>query len=480
MGRRVLTLLRARLSGENRGTNLPIAAPFMHAFAAAILCSMVRDLPPFAYAVFALSAVGMLAAIPLLGELGFILRADPAQEWVSSLPVTAFDLKVARTMHLLIVLWWLVSGSLLAAALVAPAETGLAGRALLLAGGLGLVTLIGAVLLSFQSLVARRAPALLVLLQTLLMIGAVVGFVIGPELASGLADAETLDATAWLPFYPPAWFAIPLAGSLSSLWIPLTALALALAILAAAPAPSSAERRRGEPLLALFLRPARVLATRFWVRRDERAMFDLVYDALPLEREVVLRTYPLIGIPLAFLLLGSLSEGGIRDDLLAVVLFTASLYVPVLLLHVPASESHEASSRRASSPVSAGATRSAAFKAVAVRFLVPLYALLALVAWSQSGVLILVRLALPAFLVSLLLTRRLYATLVQDPPLSVAPDDVRTDLHMGEAFIYLAFGLTIGAVVLNKFLTPLIAIGLCAVLLLAEAIAERRLRSAVA
>ncbi len=128
MWRRVGILLRARLSAGPRG-GLPIAALLAQALIAATFCGMVRDrLPPFAYGVFALSIMAALVAIPLIGELGWLLRRDEAEEFVTALPVRARELRLARTLHLLLLLGVLALGSLVPAAALAPANADLLPR----------------------------------------------------------------------------------------------------------------------------------------------------------------------------------------------------------------------------------------------------------------------------------------------------------------------------------------------------------------
>lgn len=477
-GRRVLALLRARLGGEDRGTSLPIAPLLMHGLVAAVLCGLVRgELPPFAYATFCLTITGALVAIPLLGELAHLLRADPAREWVEALPVDRSELGLARTLHLLIALGWLSLGSLLPAVLLA--KMSLAERLLTFLGGLGLVASVGAALLLLQSLLRGRTQAPLVLLQTLLMVGVVVGFVMGLDLVPFLAEQASFGER-WSLALPPAWFAAPLsadAGVLACV-LPLGVAAAAILVLLFTPPAPLQTHDGGEPLLSILLRPARALATRFWLRADERGPFDLVYDALPREREVVLRTYPMIGIPLAFLAAGALGEeDGSRSDLHAVLLFTACVYLPVLLLHVPASESWRARWLVDTSPVDPTALAAGAVKAIAVRFLVPLYAVLALLAWAQSGPSVVLRLALPGFLLSLLITRRVYRACVEDPPLSVAPDDVRAAYDWSGSFLGYAIGLTVLALFANRGLPTIPGgLGLAGFLLILEVLAERSFR----
>ena len=159
---RILVLLRARLAGR-RGAELPVTPLLTHAFIAGVLAWIARDaLPPFGYGVYTLTVCAILVALPLLGEFSHLLRADPAQEWVGALPVSARDLRIARALHVAIMLAWLAMGSLLPVAALAPAEVSLVGRATLVLSGLGLVVTLGAGLLAAQVLLGQRAEAALV------------------------------------------------------------------------------------------------------------------------------------------------------------------------------------------------------------------------------------------------------------------------------------------------------------------------------
>ena len=257
------------------------------------------------------------------------------------------------------------------------------------------------------------------------------------------------------------------------------ALAAAAAVFLGMSPPPARRAARRTPLLARALKPLRALATRFWVRRDERAVFDLVYDALPLEREVVLRTYPLVGVPLAFLVAGAAgATQGTASDLLAMLLFTACIYMPVLLMHVPASESHAARWLLETHPLPEGALAAGVIKAVALRFLVPLYVLLAALAWAQVGPLFVVRLAVPGCLLSLLVLRALYPTTVHGLPLSVPPDRIESKFDWGGSLA--GYGVVLaGAGVLVNRMMPALAHGLVliALLLALEVFSERRLRA---
>jgi hypothetical protein len=480
MTHRAAVLLKARLLG-GRAEELPVAPLLIHGLVASALGWIAREkLGLFPYGVYMLTAAGALVALPLLGEFGYLLRADPAEEWVSALPATRRELRAARALHALAVLGWLALGSLLPAAVFAPEGATLAARALLFAGGLGLVAFLAAALLAAQALLGERAEPLLVLLQTALFAGAIAGFVLGPTLFPMLRPLAGLGDAPWTWLWPPAWFAAPLGGlARASAAAPLLALAAAAAVFLGMSPPPARRAARRTPLLARALKPLRALATRFWVRRDERAVFDLVYDALPLEREVVLRTYPLVGVPLAFLVAGAAgATQGTASDLLAMLLFTACIYMPVLLMHVPASESHAARWLLETHAVPEGALAAGVIKAVALRFLVPLYVLLAALAWVQVGPLFVVRLAVPGCLLSLLVLRALYSTTVRGLPLSVPPDRIESKFDWGGSLA--GYGVVLaGAGVLVNRMMPTLAHGLLliALLLALEVLSERRLRA---
>ena len=460
MLRRISALFRAGLAAQWGSGAWPVAPIVMHGSVAAVLCGLVAGLlPPYAYAVVALSASGALIALPLLGEFGMLLRRDPAAGWVEALPVRRHELRLARTAVLLVLVGALSLAALLPAAWLAPDSIGLPGRALLVALGFAQALFLAAALLALQSALGERAEGLLVLLQTVLIGAIVLGFVLGLRHVPALIEVRRpRDAADAIAFLPPAWFAAPFAdagsrgGALSRAG-PLVATAFAIVVLALAPLPPATRARRTGSAIARALAPVRALATRAWVRRSERASFDLVFDALPLEREFVLRTYPIVGIPLAFLVAASRGEPGTtRDALLAVLLFTPVTYLPILLVHVPASASAAARWILDTAPVDAADLASGARKAIVVRFLVPLYALLFALAWSQAGLDLALRLALPGALLSVLLLRRLYAVCVPDPPLSVLPSDVRADLDWTGVLIGLAIGSTIAAVLAYRWI----------------------------
>jgi len=477
----VLAVFRAGLAAHWGSGAWPVAPLVVHGSVAAVLCGLAADsLPPFAYGLFAFSVCGALVTLPLLGDFGPLLRSDPAAEWVEALPVTRTELRLARTLLLVCVLAALSLAALLPAALFAPGAMDLDARTALVLAGLGQSLLIAAVLVAVQSVLGERAEALLVLLQTLLVVGVVLGFAAGLRLVPRMAHLVS-PVGSGLPAFPPAWFASPLAPTgppTSWTWAaaPWIAAAASLALLALAPLPRAPRSRRTGGWLALLLTPARRIATRVWVRREERPAFDLVFDALPLEREFVLRTYPMIGIPLAFLIAGSRSDvEGVREGLLAVFLFTPAAYLPILLVHVPVTSSPEARWILETSPIPPEAHERGAIKAISVRFLLPLYAVLFVLAWSQADLSFALRMALPAALLAAILLRVLYPRFVQAPPLSVAPDEVEVRMDWTGILAGLGIGLTLAAILATRFVTSLGAgLALATVLVLVERASDRR------
>jgi hypothetical protein len=480
---RVLAVFRAGFEAQWSGGAWPVAPLIVHGSIAAVLALVVRDvLPPYAYAVVTLSLAMALLALPLLGDFGFLLRADPAREWIEAQPVSAMELRIARTMLLLLLVMALATAALLPIALFAPADVGLGGRVILFAGGVAQALFVAGVLLGVQALLGSRAEALLVLLQTVLVGGIIVGSLLGLRLVPLLVEARAPDgAPPWFSAVPPAWFATVLADPVhtSGAWkaAPWVAVVLALGILFFAPqATAPVGRRQG--WLAFLLSPLRALAARTWVRRSERGSFDLVYDALPLEREFVLRAYPMIAIPLAMLFAGSRGSSGIeRDGLVAVLLFTPATYLPILLAHVPATSSPEARWILDGAPVTRAAIENGALKALVLRFVLPLYLLLFALAWSQAGAGFALRLAPIGFLLSLIVTRRMYEMCVRDLPLSRPISDLEAQMDWTGPLLGLGIGLTLAAILALVFVkTALLAGVVCLVLIAMEVASDRSAR----
>ncbi len=470
----MLAIFRAGFAGQWGRGAWPVAPLIMHGSIAAVLCGLARtELQPFGYALFALSVSAALIAIPLLGEFGVLLRSDPAADWIEAQPIRRVELRIGRTLVALVLLFALVLSALVPAALFAPSSMEWSVRLGLIAvGSLQAVFLLAAIL-CVQSLLGRRAEGLLVLLQTVLVAGVVIGIVAGLRYVPKLAHlASPSDASASLAAHPSAWYAASLferARAVGPLWMWAAWIASAASFLALAFAPlPRARATRASFGLTLLLRPLRSVASRFWVRADERASFHLVFDALPLERDFVLRTYPMLGIPLALILAGARgADAEERDALLAVLLFIPATYLPILLVHVPATSSPAARWILDTAPIARGAIENGALKAVALRFLLPLYVLLSVVATAQGGFDVVSRLALPAALLALIVLRKLYPMCAEDLPLSVAPTDIEAKLDWTGTLLMLGIGLTVLSLVALKFVDSAWVGLLCAAGLLA-------------
>ncbi|MEM7518011.1 MAG: hypothetical protein AAF368_13955, partial [Planctomycetota bacterium] len=331
-----------------------------------------------------------------------------------------------------------------------PSGAGLLYRLTFVASGLALTLCLAGPLLFLQGVLRGRARGGLVLLQTLLVLTALVGTLTGIRNLRRLAPLD--DALQSLPTLPSAWWAVLARGSFESsaarnaalLALLLTAASAALLFLAPPAAETGSARRSGRGAIDTLLTPLRQLALRLWVRSDERGAFDLVWNALPLEREFVLRTYPLLGIPLAFLFLGARGTSGVeREGFLALLLFTPAVLFPVLLAHIPATSAPAASWLLATSPCPPEAHASGAYKAVAARFVAPIFLMLTALSLAAAGLDFTLRLAPLAAALNLLVLRMLYPTCVSAAPLSRLPDEIETRGDVAGTLLGLAFVLTL-------------------------------------
>jgi len=460
-----------------RRSGWPVPAMVFLAALGAALALLVRDdLPPFSYSLLALSVGGLLLTFPLLSDLGALLRRDEGGEWVGALPALAVERALARALHVVALLGGLVVSWFAPWALLAPDALGLFQRAALPGLGLMQALLLATVLIWAQQLLLARLELAFVLLESVLVAGVVVALVqlLGhlPELSVLDPDRPVLD---WLP---PVWFARPLFGEGWAWSVPVCATVASAGALLSLPADgtdSFRRRNRNER----WLEPLYRIAARSWVRPAERGAFDLVYRALPREREVALRTYPLLGIPLAFLWIAASRAHAAgeawRADLLALLLFTAGVYLPLLLTHVPLTESPAAAWMLRMAPCPARAMRGGAVKALFVRYLLPVYSALLGLGLVLSEAELVLRLWLPAVLLALLLLRLLYPACVRDLPLSVGPDELRSELDWAGMVAPLAVGLTLLAVGANRLLDWRGGLCLALLLLSCELVLEHRL-----
>ncbi|MCA8980571.1 MAG: hypothetical protein H6831_11080 [Planctomycetes bacterium] len=487
MTRRILAILRARLAAQFSG-GPPWAALLAQGSFVAVMCLLARDtVGPWGYAMFALSLSGGLVLLSLLGEFGGILRRDPAGEWAEALPSSELERRLAHFALIAVLLSGLTLAMGLPAVLFAPATLGALERALLLVAVLAQSIGLAASLLAIAALLGERAEGLLVLLQTAIVAVAVTATFASLRLLGWLrafesGEVEAPQLLAWLPstHVASSITAPPLGLPHTSPGLPLVvALAGAVLLTAIPPAHESRGRRSRTPL-ARLLAPLAALAARFWVRDDERASFHLVSEALPLERDFVLRTYPMVGLPLAFFLAGAKGDAGpAREGLLAVLLFTPAIYLPILLAHVPATSSPRARWILESAPVTRAAIRGGAIKALAVRFLVPLFVVLGGLAAALAGLDFALRLTPAGFLITLVVMRVLYPQVVRDNPLSVPADEVEVQHDWMGMLATLAVGLVVLATLAQYQLasTPARALAFTALALAVEwrtARADRR------
>lgn len=451
MSRRIFAILRARLAAQFSG-GPPWAALLAQGSFAAVVCLLVRTIVgPWGYSLFALSLSGGLVLLSLLGEFGGVLRRDPAGDWSEALPSSGLERRLAHFALIAVLLTGLSLAVGVPAVLFAPSTLGFMERLALFVAVFAQSIGLAAGLLAAATLLGERAEGLLVLMQTAIVAIAASATLASVQLAGWLRDLEAGAVTA------PSWFAwwpaTPLSSSIatppigiaqSSALLPLLFAAAGAALLTLIPPAKESRGRRSTTPLARLIRPLNALAARFWVRDDERATYHLVQDALPLERDFVLRTYPMVGLPLAFLLAGASGDSGPESEgFLAVLLFTPAIYLPILLAHVPATSSPRARWILECAPVSEAAIRGGAIKALAVRFLIPLFVVLGVMAAVLAGPDFALRLTPGGFLVTLIVTRALYPNVVRNNPLSVAADELEVKHDWMGALATLAVGLVI-------------------------------------
>lgn len=449
---RVIALVRAQLSGEVLGERTPVAALAMQAVIATLLCLLVRgEVGAYGYAIFALSIPLALTAVPLLGELAPLLRADPAAEWVGAQPVSPRDLRLARVGTLLIIVGMLALAALVPAALLAPAELGVAARALLVALGLVQTWCLAAALLALQVLLTRLpgrgGESFLVLLQTAVFLCVLVGAL------AGLRSLPILDeltgAEPGLLAFPPAWFAsfaAPAGWGVPGT-VAATVMALSLAVFLTAPFPPAPRAQSTHSVLSILLTPFRRLAEALWVHPSERAPFAFVYDALPAEREFVLRTYPLVAAPLLFLALGADPTTVEGEGLFALLLFAPAAYLPFVLMHIPTTATPAARWIVDTAPINDLTENQGALKAVAIRLLVPLYLGIGALVMTTASVDLGLRLW-PAAVAVGLVTLRILIARGMARPLSTPANDLLSTWNegLGGTLMTLAILMTLIAV----------------------------------
>lgn len=438
---RVLSLVRAQLSGEVLGERTPFAALALQVVVSGLLCAVVRgDVSGVGYAVFALSIPLALTTVPLLGELAPLLRADPAAEWVGSMPVTRRDQRLARVVTLLAILAMLALASLIPAALLAPSSMGAVDRVMLVGLGVAQTWSVAAALLLLQVVLGRGGDALLVALQTAVFVGVMVGMLVGLRSLPMLAELESFSG--WWLALPSAWFAAPFApgGPGVAGTIGMAFFAVGAVVLAFAPFPPAPTARSTRSVLSVLLSPARRLAEAVWVRDDERGPFAFVYDGLPAERDFVVRTYPLVAAPLLLLLFGADATTTEGEGLYALMLFAPAAYLPFVLMHVPTTATPEARWIVDTAPLDPDAEDRGALKAVATRLMLPLYVGIGALVYALARPELAVRLW-PVAVVAGMATLRLLWRPGMERPLSTRANDLMSAWSEGLGGLLIAVGV---------------------------------------
>ncbi|HPF14336.1 MAG: hypothetical protein H6830_09045 [Planctomycetes bacterium] len=445
MTHRILLLAKSRLDGEwfgDRGGSLPIAPLVFQGLVASALFWLVRgDLDGLGHGVFALTLLLALTLLSLLGELAPLLASDPAEEWIGALPVTAREVRLSKILVCLVVTLAMSLGVLVPAMVLAPSSMAWPDRFLLMALGAVQVVCTTAFGLLLQRTFQGSRTGWLVLFQAILFVGLFVGFVAGLGHAQALSGWE--QPAGWWLVLPSGWFAAPLApGAATSALSLLGGCVLACSVvLWKAPFPAKTDSGGTSSILGNALYPLAKLARRTWVRPSERAVFDWIYAALPAEKDFALRTYPLMAIPFAFLFLGADGVRAEGQGLLAILSFAPLTYLPILLLFVPTTQTPAARAMIDSTPMTALQEREGAIKAITVRILVPLYALLMGVLVAVAGWALAWQLIPPALAFTVLMLRPLWARYVEQGPLSTPAAELggawRDDLTGGMFFVAL-------------------------------------------
>jgi hypothetical protein len=476
--RRILLLTRALLSGTfggGSGERLPLAPLVFLATLAGLVAGLVRgELGPFSTALVGLCMALALGTLPLLGELAPLLRADPAADWVGALPLRPREVRISRTLALA----WVAGG--IACAVVLPfallaRDLGVLERVALLGLAVLQAWTVAAALLWVQKLLGERGEALLTLVQAALLVTVLVGLVAGLRELPALARLEA--PTPALLALPSTWFAAPFARGAAddarTIALALAALAAAFAVATAAlaPFPPAPRARTTRSAMGFLLTPARRLALRLWVAREERGSFHFVYDALPAERDFAIRTWPLVALPLGFLFLGADPATLEGRGLWVLLLFAPVAYLPFVLMHVPVSATPAARWLIDTAPVTPEAELAGARKALAVRVLLPLHVGLGVLAATFVDVPFSATLTPVAAAFGLVALRLLYRA-PQRAPLGTAPDELAGAYSEGLAGAVMTVGIVaslVGIVAWRVLPGPLAGLAVLVAALVLEA-----------
>ena len=145
------------------------------------------------------------------------------------------------------------------------------------------------------------------------------------------------------------------------------------------------------------------------------------------------------------------------EGLFALLLFSPVIYLPILLLHVPATATPEARWIVDCSPLEPADEAGGARKAVAVRFLAPLYLALGILTWLRGDLALALRLTPVVAAAGLLALRLAWGFFVRHPPLSTAASELGSawDDSSSSGMFVVAIGATFLAIAAWRRMTSL-------------------------
>jgi ABC-2 type transport system permease protein len=353
---------------------------------------------PFGFAFVQMIVLMVAVAMALVAEFGVALL-DPADHaMLAPLPIASRTLFAARAANALFyvaviatswclpgaILAWRVHGGSLGAALAHVAASLLAALASAVIVGVG-----GGVFARVVS--ARRLHDAVLWAQVLFSLMLFLGFLYGPSLLPGADGFVSFSRSGGALACPPAWFAALAAGGPSRLAAaaiaaPVLGIAVALGLASRYGAflRSGAGARRAAAGERASRGPGAItrLVRRFAVREAERPSFDFTTIQMSRERAFRLRVYPLLGFPIALAVMAaSMPSAHDRTLWTMLLLYAPNLYFPAVLSQLPFTSTPEAAWLWRAAPVPRRSdVLIGAEKAFLLRFVAPLYVVIAVYA----------------------------------------------------------------------------------------------------
>jgi hypothetical protein len=388
----------AKAAEDSAPDDSPLIVNVAHNLALSLLVAYFAyvNFEPFGFAFLQMLILMAAVAMSLVAEFGVALVDPDDHPLLSPLPISTRTYFAARAVNALfyvgvVATSWSLPGAILAGFLHGGSVA--AGLRHLLAALLAGLSSAAFVVLGYgllsRAVAARQVHEVILKLQVLFSIAVFLGLLYGPALLPGVEGFVPFSRSAWALAVPPAWFGALAAGGpaplaavalLTPLVVAVVLLRLSIGYAAALRSHASARRPgerevRGAGRLAALFR-------RVFVRRDERAAFDLTAILMARERPFRLRSYPLLGFPIALVVL-ALTTRSPHDRLvwLMLLMYAPNLYFPAVVSLLPHTANPEAAWIWRTSPVEArGAAVLGAQKAFLLRFVLPLYALVAVFA----------------------------------------------------------------------------------------------------